>query len=383
MSFFDDVEEAPQDAPTVVRRRSPGGSRRPPSGGRRPPGRRPPGGRRPPQVEQAIRVRRAVAGAALVIAVILIVIGVHSCQVSQTNSALRDYSDRVAALIQASDQTGANVFHLLTNNGGSSNVTNVVNQLEEAHLTAANHLSQAESQSVPDQMSSAQQYLVSTLRLRADGIRNIAVELPSVYQSQASQQALTSIASEMARFYASDVLYKDYALPSIVTALRDDNIAVGGSNGEPINQGQFLPSLQWLTPSYAASVLQAHVSGTSGGKIAPGLHGHQLNSVSVAGTTLQTGSTNNVPASPAPTFTLSFANTGTNTESNVVCKVTVGSITAQQTVPSTSAGQTYSCQVALPSSPPKGSATVTATIVPVPGEKNVANNTLTFPVNFQ
>ena len=35
------------------------------------------------------------------------------------------------------------------------------------------------------------------------------------------------------------------------------------------------------------------------------------------------------------------------------------------------------------SSPPAGSYTVTATVEPVPGEKNTANNTLTFPVTFQ
>ena len=329
-------------------------------------------------------MRRGVAGAALIVALILIVIGVHSCQVSQTNSALRDYSDRVAALNQASVQTASNVFHLLSAGGASSNVTNVVNQLEDAHLTAANQLSQAESQSVPDQMSSAQQYLVTALRLRADGIRNIATDLPSAFQSQTSQQAITGIAAEMARFYASDVLYKDYALPAIVTALRADNIVVGGTNGEPINQGQFLPSIEWLTPSFIGPQLQAHVP-TSNGPIAPGTHGHQLNSVSVAGTTLQTGSTNNIAASPAPTFTLDFSNTGHNPETNVICKVSVSgtSLTAQQTVPATTPGQSYSCQVTLPSSPAKGSATVTATVEPVRGETNATNNTLTFPVDFQ
>ena len=119
--------------------------------------------------------------------------------------------------------------------------------------------------------------------------------------------------------------------------------------------------------------------------IAPGLHGHELNSVSVGGSTLQTGSTNAIPASPAPTFTLDFANTGQNTETNVKCRVTVSgsSVSGQTIVPQTTAGESTSCQVTLSSTPPKGSHTVTATIVPVPGEKNTANNSLTFPVTFQ
>jgi hypothetical protein len=52
-------------------------------------------------------------------------------------------------------------------------------------------------------------------------------------------------------------------------------------------------------------------------------------------------------------------------------------------VPQTTAGQSTSCQVKLNATPPTGSHTVTATIVPVPGEKNKSNNTLTFPVSFQ
>jgi hypothetical protein len=39
--------------------------------------------------------------------------------------------------------------------------------------------------------------------------------------------------------------------------------------------------------------------------------------------------------------------------------------------------------VTLSAIPPKGSQQLTAEIVPVPGEKNKANNFQTFPVNFQ
>ena len=106
--------------------------------------------------------------------------------------------------------------------------------------------------------------------------------------------------------------------------------------------------------------------------------------MSVGGTTLQTGSTNTLSASPAPTFTLNFTNSGQNPETNVVCKVTLSgsSVSGQVVVPQTMAGQSYNCQVALSSAPPTGTATVTATVEPVPGEKNIANNTLTFPVDF-
>jgi hypothetical protein len=105
----------------------------------------------------------------------------------------------------------------------------------------------------------------------------------------------------------------------------------------------------------------------------------------VGGTALQTGSTNSIPASPAPTFTLNFANTGQNTETGVKCRVTIAgsNVSGQTIVPQTTAGESTSCQVTLTAIPPKGSVQLTATIVPVPGEKVKTNNSLTFPVTFQ
>jgi CARDB len=190
----------------------------------------------------------------------------------------------------------------------------------------------------------------------------------------------------MARFYASDVLYKNYSVPQIIGALRAANITVGGLGGQQVNSSQFLTSIDWLDPTAVAKQLHVSLPSSQSNKpVAPGLHGHQLNSVSLGGTQLQTGSTNSIPASPAPTFTLNFANTGTNTETNVTCKVTIAGskVTGQASVPQTTAGESTHCDVTLTGIPPKGSHQVTATIEPVPGEKTTSNNSLTFPVTFQ
>jgi archaellum component FlaF (FlaF/FlaG flagellin family) len=114
------------------------------------------------------------------------------------------------------------------------------------------------------------------------------------------------------------------------------------------------------------------------------LHGHELNSVSAGGNTLDPSSTNTLSANPPATFTLTFTNTGQNTETNVTCKVSVSgtNVSGQAAVPQTQAGQQYTCQVPLSSAPAAGNYTVTATVQPVAGEKNVANNTMSFPVTF-
>ena len=312
-------------------------------------------------------------------------IGVHSCQVSQANSDLRNYAVSVSSLMTSSNQTGSQFFRNLAGSQGSGAAPNLQSSVDESRLSAGNQLAKAKSLSAPGQLQTAQQLLVYTLQLRSDGITAIAGNLPAALQSQTSATAVNAIAANMARFYSSDVLYKDYTLPMIVKALRDANIPVGGSGGEPIQTGQFLPNIQWLTPSFVATQLKAPTTPTTPGKVAPGTHGSQLTSVSVGGTTLQTGSTNTIPAQPAPTFSLSFINSGQNKETNVGCTVSVSgsSVSGTSSVAQTSPGQTYTCKVTLSSSPPPGAYTVTATVLPVPGEKNTSNNKLSFPVTFQ
>ena len=379
MSFFDEVEEPLAEPSSRARPRRPTGGR-----GRRIPGGGG-GGPRTPRSDQAIRTRRLVALAALVVVLILIVIGVHSCQVSQANSDLRNYTVNLSSLIQASNQTSRQFFGLLSSGQGASNSSNLQSQVDEARLTAETQLSKAKGLDAPGQLATAQSNLVQAMQQRADGIAGIAEHLPAALQPQTSASAVEMIAADMARFYGSDVLYKDYALPMVVHALHNAGIAAGGPNGEPINEGQFLPDVQWLLPSFVATELKAPAPGTKSGKIAPGTHGHQLSSVSVGGTTLQTGSTNTVPASPTPTFTLSFSNSGSNPETGVVCKVTVSGsgISGQSVVPRTAAGQSYTCKVTLGSSPRPGAYTVKAEVAPVPGEKITSNNTLSFPITFQ
>jgi CARDB len=367
LSFFDEVDEPAPPPRTTQRRRRPSG-----------------GGRRPPSDQQAILIRRAVAAAAILIVIILIVIGVHSCQISQRNSALKDYNNNVASLIQQSDQTSSQLFNELSHGGGSSNANNLQNQLNETRVTADNQLTKVKSLSVPDEMRAAQDKVILAFQMRRDGIEQIATRIQEALGTSTNRDAINSIAAQMARFYASDVVYKDYAIPLIVGALKSASIGVGGSNGETIESGQFLPDLQWLQPTFVSSKIGARAPTTTG-KPAPGLHGHSLDSVSVGGNTLSTGSTNTIAANPPPTFTFHLTNGGQNNETNVTLKITISgsSITGQTVVPQTQAGQSATGQVTLSSSPPAGSYTVKATVDPVPGEKNTSNNTLSFPVTFQ
>jgi hypothetical protein len=327
-----------------------------------------------------------VALVALVVVLVLIVIGVHSCTVSQANSALRNYNDSVASLIRASNQNGQQMFSTLAGGINSNNAQQVQSQIDTARLTAAQQFSRAQGLNAPGSVKAAQSYLVDVMRFRRDAITNIASDLQPALQRSTATAAVNSIATEMARLYSSDVIYKDYALPSIVSALHKAGIAVGGTDGEPVDGNQLLPDIQWLSPSYLASTLKvsAAVTSTSNGKAAPGIHGHALDSCSIGGTTLSTTVAVTIPSGSAPTLTCQVTNDGQNTETNVVVKASISgtSITGQGVIPQTQPTQQYTVQIPLSSAPPAGTYDMTVGVQHVPGETTFTHNSKTFPVTF-
>lgn len=317
-----------------------------------------------------------VAVIAVVVIVVIIALVVHGCDVSATQTALQTYTNDVSSLIAQSDGTSGRLFTVLKGAGASGSPTNVQDQINQILGSANKLVSQAKSLSVPDQVRSGNGFVVQTLQMRADGIAGIAANIQPAL-SGSNQDAITALAGEMARFYASDVVYKDYAAPAIARAVNGAGVHFAG-----LNSGQFLPDVQWVLPNYISG--QLHVSGSTSGKAAPGKHDLALNSVSVNGTTMQPNIDNSVPVAPAPTFTLHFTNQGGDNESSVVCKVTVTGpdISGQTTVPLVVAGQQSTCNVTLSSSPSPSIQTVVATVEKVAGEKDVTNNTLQFPVQF-
>jgi hypothetical protein len=365
LSFFDDEVDEPRRAPRSRPRRA-----------------RPSGRGRPPGDQQSIQTRRTIAAVAVVVVVVLMALLIHSCQVSARNSSLRDYNNGVSSLIDSSDATGQSVFKDLGSGAGASTLYSDFVQLL---ANARRDLRRAEALSVPSEMSAAQQNVVLAVRMRADGIKVLANEIEPALGTT-PRDPISQIAVAMARFYASDVVYKGYAVPAIAGALNAAHLGVGGSTGNTINPGQFLTDLGWLQTGFIATKLGAHVSGGSGkNSAAPGLHGHSLNSVSVGSVTLSPSATNTIPASPAPTFQLSVTNGGSFNQFNVGCKVTIAALgdTGTSSITETTPGQTTSCSVTLPTAPTPGTYQVTASVAAVPGETNKANNSKTYTVAFQ
>jgi hypothetical protein len=341
-----------------------------------------PGGQRSPE-DQQVLVRRIVAGVVALVVVILLIVLIQGCLSSQKEDALKSYNTNSGKVVAQSDSVGAQLFRDLSR--GGANPQNLQVQVNALRGDAEQQVEAAKKLDVPDEMKQAQQDLILALELRRDALTKIASELPAALSKQASSSgpALAQITGQMQAFLASDVIYSLRVAPLIAKAL-DDN----GIGGQRIAQSRFLGDpLSWLDKNVVSQRLGGAGAGAAAsGKAAPGVHGHSLDSVSVAGTDLSPDSANRIPSSPPPTFTVNYTNSGENDEKGVQIQVSItgagAPINLTKTV-DTTAGQSGSAELALTTAPPTGQpVTIKATVKAVPGEKKVDNNTQSYPAVF-
>ena len=372
MSFFEGDEPTRVSRPARPRR--PSGGRSASRGG---------GGTRPPD-RQTLLIRQAVAIGLGLLLLILLVVGVRSCQNSRKENSLKDYNRDVTAVIKSSDDDVMRPFFGLMSNGAQEgqDLQVQVNQLRQQADDLANR---AEHFPVPGEMSDAQNDLLMVLNFRRQGLARIADAIPAAQgRGVPAEQAVNRIAANTQLFLASDVVYSQRVAPYIKEAL-DKN----GVSGQTIATSRSLPSVEWLSPQYVADRLGSEAAGTTtSGGVAPGLHGHGLVSVSANNVTLQPGGViNRVPVTGGVTFVVGFQNQGDNNERNVRVTVTVRGgpkpITAQKVEPQTTAKQSAQVSIPLGATPPTGQATTVEVVVNrVPGERNTTNNRQSYTVLF-
>ncbi len=383
MSFFDDDEpiRASRTRPARPRAAAPPRSR-PQGGGRRPPS----GGDRRPDAETA-RQRQLIFGGGAILAFIILVFLVNSCQSSRRDNALKDYNRQVTEIAADSDQIGKDFFVALDAAAGGGDVDVRVNQLR---MAAGELVGRAKGLDPRGELVPAQYSLELVLNLREQGLRKIADKLPAALvqgrdNAQSVETALSEIAGQMQQFLASDVIYSQRTAPYVTQALDDANI-----KGQKVATSRFLPNLGWLSPDAIAGRLgsQRAAGGTGADpEPAPGLHGHSLDSVTVGDSTLNPGATSNrIPSRPAPAFTIKLTNGGDSDETEVPVTIKVEAngrtTTKKKTIAQTKSKQEATVTVPLGSSPPAGAATVTVTVGTVPGEEKKDNNKQTYTVLF-
>ena len=147
------------------------------------------------------------------------------------------------------------------------------------------YLSRVEGLSTPGDMERAQNALELVYQLRSNALTEMANQLPTATGDAGREQAITRIAEQMRILLASDVLYEDVVTPEINQVLQDNDIT-----DSDVSESQFVQDgIKWLDED----AIDTALSGISGvtASATPGLHGTELVSVTVNGTTLDPSTT--------------------------------------------------------------------------------------------
>jgi hypothetical protein len=327
-------------------------------------------------------VRRAIAGGVGIVLLIVIVLVVNGCLKSEKQQSLKTYNREVSTLGQEFEtQVSRPLFTTLTG-AASKSALDVEQQVDQLQAQAQALTAHAKGLSVPSEMASAQQNLLSALNLRVEGMNKTATLVPMLLGGKAKQTG-PKLAGAMQTFLASDVLYSQRVAPFIQEAF-----AANGIHGLATAGSRFMPNLGWLeTNTLLTRVGAPSSAGAQNGAVAPGSHGSQLLGVSVGSTALEAEpAVNHVSGGGNPTFTVNFANSGENPETDVKVDVTVTAAgkqyKASHVVNSTQPGMKYNVEIPVTGVPLGAPAKVEAYVEPVPGETSVENNKATFLAVF-
>lgn len=336
----------------------------------RPPRQRP---KRRPERQQ-IMLRRGLALGAGLLILILLVLGVRGCLDARKDRALRDYATDVAQIVDETDQTSKSFFGKLSDPGGLS-VTEFVAEVEADRSAMDNYLSRIDGLDAPGDMAEAQEALELTYALRGNAMTEISAKMSTALGDVGAERATASIAKQIRKLMASDVLYASVVRPEMEAALSDNGIE------EEVPESVFVPDdTKWLDEGEVADAL-SQVSGATGAAT-PGVHGLELTGVAIGGTELSSEEAVSISAEETPELEATVENQGESTENGVTVSVTVGGTTLQGEISTVGAGETATATIPLVPTP-EGEVTLEVAAEPVPGEQISDNNEDAFTVTFE
>jgi hypothetical protein len=313
---------------------------------------------------------------------ILLVFAFRGCLDARKERAMEDYVRGANELTKLSQAESKQLFDVLSAPSSTDQTINRRNQANALRVDSATLSDRAHALSVPDELSSANRYLVEALDLRRDGLAEVADQLAGALAQQDRRNSTGRIAEMMRVFSASDVLLTDRFWPGATEALKKQGVSA------TIDRASlpFIPDPQWLDPNFVADQI-AGIRGTGGGSATPGTHGDGLGTVSLGGVALTPGVSATVPLTSDIAFDVQVVNQGESTETDVQVQVSVGqgadAIKAEDTIPEIAAGEAKSVTIPLTKQPPTGqNVPITVRVKPVPGEQVTDNNTGEFTVIF-
>lgn len=321
-------------------------------------------------------LRRLLALGAALVVLIVIVLGVKGCLDARARSALSSYSGNVEQIVNETSATSKSFFGKLEN-PGELTVTEFENAVN-ADRSAVDLLQQrVEALGAPGEMSSAQKSLELVYELRAAGMDTIATKMRTALGEAGSQKAIASIAKQMQKLLAADVIYETVTRPEI-----NGKLAAEGIEGDDVPKSTFLPGgTKWLDEAEVEKAIGG-VSGATTGSTTGGIHGLGLVATRIGENELTAEITNNVVVEGTPEVEVEVENQGESTENGITVVVTANGHEITGDISSLEAGASES--VVVPLTPaPEGETALEVEVEPVAGETVTTNNEATYTVIFE
>jgi hypothetical protein len=343
-------------------------------------------GSRGPSVDrQTMMARRGVAAVGVLIVVILLVLLFRGCLDARKESAMEDYANSSAELMQESKDLGTQLFDLLQSEGGTDQVVEIQNDLNAYRVSASNVVERARDLDVPGDLSDANRYFLDVLEFRSDAFTRTVDAMRTALGDQDRREGTEDVSAAMQVFLASDTIDRIRFRPLLTEALEAEDLTVPQFPDQP-----FVPDVEWLDAGFVSDQVNGLRSGTGGGDdedAAPGLHGNGIAAVSLGGTTLTPGADATVQLTSDLAFEIQVQNQGENTETDVNVMVTVGegddAIELEEAIDTIAVGEIQTVTIPLSEPPPTGqSIAITVEVEPVNGEEMTDNNVQEFSVIF-
>lgn len=329
-------------------------------------------------------VRRTVAFGVGLLVLILFVVGVRGCLDSRKESSITNYVSDVDALVRESNQLSTQLFEQLQGGDGGTSDVDAQNALASFRIQAVQLVDRAADLDTPGDLEGAQGYLIDTLEFRAQGVGQIAENLPNALTDGAEQEgAADAIAEAMQLFLTSDRIYQYRVRPLIDDVLTENDLEQNLANST------FLEDLSWLDASEVASRIGGLGSDEDTDAADDGgVHGTGLGTVTLGGVALVPGGSATLTAGDDLAFEVQVTNQGDSTESDIAVTATVGSgsdaIEADGVIDTIAPGEAQTVEIPLGETPPTGQAVpVTVEVELVEGEdESIGNNSAEYSVIF-
>src|ERR671936_2937362 len=306
--FFEEEEPTQESsrAQRVIRRPGPRGPRRPP--------------RAPQNLTPLLRLVGLVAFAILII--VLLVFWIKSCQASSKSSTYKSYMTKISEVASSSQQIGRQLGDTLLAPG----LKRPQLQSKIAALARQEQLDVDRARTItpPGPLLTEHQAVIQALQFRVSGLTGLADALGATASTKNTAKAAASLASQMQRLLASDVIWSDSFKAPAETELRRQGVTGTNAAGGPlVPDSSFLQNPALATASAMATVVDRLKGASAGTANCP--CGTGLVSVKVlpSGKDLSTSTQNDIVVTANMSFQVTVQNTGNVQVFSVPVKLTI------------------------------------------------------------